>query len=315
MTSISIARLNPRTREFASDGALFTASLIWGSTFIIVKQAIETIPVFSFLALRFAFAAVFMLAVSAPRLRRMRLKTLGHGCILGFFLFLTFASQTLSLKYSPASVTAFVSGLFVIITPLFSALMLKKKPHPLTVLGVILSCGGLGLITLNGGFVLSEGIIYALLCAVFISAHIILTDHYSRQNDVFLLTSVQIVLIMGLSAGISAAAEPATLPATWTGPLVAALALTGVLATAAAFLITTACQKYTTPAKAAVIYCMEPVSSLFFSFYIGHEVLLPRQYAGAGVMLAAMIVVEIGAHFRLKTQARRLSFSPGTSAG
>lgn len=287
-------------REYRADASLLFISLIWGSTFIIVKQAIETIPTFAFLTLRFSVAFAILCLLCIRRVDRLTTGTIRDGLLLGTALFLAFAFQTLGLKYTSASVTGFITGLYVVLVPILSALCLKKNPHWLSMVGVSIACVGLGLITLNTEITLSMGLAFVLVNALFCAVHIVMTDALSRHHDPFLLTTVQIGTIWALSGAISIPLEPFTLPREWTVDLVVALLLTGVLATVLAFLVQMGMQKHTTPTKAAIIFCMEPVSSAFFGYLIGGEILSLRQYCGALLIVFAMVAAESGTLLRGK---------------
>ena len=289
-------------REFLSDASLLFIAIIWGSTFIIVKQAIADIPAFAFLTLRFALAFSVLILICFRRLKHLNLRMLLDGGLLGGALFLAFSTQTLGLQYAPASVVAFVTGLYVVFVPIFSSLFIKKFPTPYSIAGVLLSGVGLGLITLNGTVGLSRGEMFALLSALFCSIHIILTDIFSRKHDTYLLTTIQIGTTFLLSGMVSAMHDPFTLPRTWHPQLVTAIALTGILATVVGFFVQTGMQRFTTPTKAAIIFCMEPVSSIFFGYFIGGELLAARQYLGAALIVGAMLTAEIGSYYRIKSQ-------------
>lgn len=292
-----------RKLEFTSDISLFGVSLIWGSTFIIVKQAIEHVPTFSFLSMRFLIAVVLLSSICIKRFSKINRRLITDGFFLGFVLFLAFAFQTLGLKTTSASVTGFITGLFVVIVPILSAVLLKKKPHFYSMAGVLISFVGLAMITLDDKITLSKGEMIVLVNAVFCSLHIVLTDYYSRRNDIYLLTVMQFVVILTCSLIVSFIFEPYVIPEQWNSQLLAALGLTGVFATVVAFLISTGMQKFTTPTKAAIIYCMEPVSSAIFSYFIGGEVLSFKQYLGAFLVVCAMLIAEVGAYIRMKSNA------------
>ncbi|MBU2623303.1 MAG: DMT family transporter [Proteobacteria bacterium] len=293
--------INSKFREYGADASLLFIAIIWGSTFIITKQAIENIPVFSFLALRFALASLLLWIISSPRIKRLSVKTVSDGLILGTVLFLTYAFQTVGLKYTSASVTAFITGLYVVIVPVLSLIILKKKPGMYLVIGVLLSFAGLSLITLNGRIALSKGEALVLANALFASFHIVLTDYYSRRNDIFLLTATQISVVLIFSVLASLLFEPNGLSCNYDNQLLFALFITGIFATVVAFLVQTGLQKYTTPTKAAVIYGMEPVSSAFFSYFIGAELLTLRQYTGAMIIIFAMVFVETASYYRSRS--------------
>ncbi len=288
--------ISHKTREFAADGALLLAALIWGSTYIIVKGAMAEAPTFYFLFLRFGVAFALLSVICAPRFHRRAPGLLKDGARLGSCLFIVFALQTFALRHASASAVAFITGLYVIFVPILSALMLKKRPHSAAVAGVAMAACGLGLITLDSGWLsLSWGELCALLCSVFCSIHIIWMDPLSRRHDPYLLTLAQIGVVLALSGGLSLWLEADAWPATLSPSLIRAVLITGVLATVLCFLIQTGLQKYTTPTKAALLYAMEPAASVFFGYFIAGELLAPRQSIGAGLILAAMLTAEAGA--------------------
>ena len=285
--------ISSKFREYGADASLLFISIIWGSTFIITKQALENVPVFSFLSLRFAAASVLLVIICFPRIKHITFQTIQDGTVLGAVLFLTYAFQTVGLKYTQATVAAFITGLYVIIVPVFSLLILKKSPRPFALIGVLLAFAGLVLVTLNGRIVLSRGEVLVLVNALFASFHIIFIDFYSRRNDIYLLTAIQIFVVFICSILSSVLFEKDGFSYSYSDQLVFAVFLTGILATVVAFLIQTGLQKYTTPTKAAIIYTMEPVSSAFFSYFIGAELLTLRQYIGAMIIVFAVLFVEL----------------------
>ncbi len=289
--------LNSKLREYGADASLLFISIIWGSTFIITKQAIENVPVFSFLTLRFTVASFLLLIICLPRIRQITFRTILDGTILGSFLFLTYAFQTIGLKYTQASVTAFITGCYVVLVPVLSLIILKKRPRPYAVTGVLLAFAGLVLITLNGSILLSRGEFLVLINAVFASFQIVFIDFYSRRNDIFLLTTVQILVVLIFSILASVLFEKNSFSYVYSNQLVFAVFVTSILATVVAFLIQTGLQKYTTPTKAAIIYSMEPVSSAFFSYFIGAELLTLRQYTGAMIIIFAVLFVETASYY------------------
>jgi drug/metabolite transporter (DMT)-like permease len=292
---------NSKYREYGADSALFIISIIWGSTFIITKQAVDDVSVFSFLTSRFTIASVLLWMLSFPRIGRLSKQTVIDGLILGTVLFLTYAFQTVGLRYTSASITAFITGLYVVIVPVLSLLILKKKPGLYLVIGVFLSCAGLCLITINGKIALSKGEVLVFANAFFASFHIVLTDRYSRRNDIFLLTAIQISVVLGFSLLTSLLFEKSVFPDHFTNRFVFAALITGIFATVVAFLVQSGLQKYSTPTKAAIIYGMEPVSSAFFCYFIGAEILTLRQYTGAMIIIFAMIFSEAGSYCQLRS--------------
>ena len=289
--------------EFLADLSLSFIAIIWGSTFIIVKQSVENTPVFSFLFMRFALAGMLLILINAPKLKVIDKGVLADGAMLGMALFLAYAFQTFALTFASASITAFITGLFVVFVPILSSVFLRKLPRQEAIVGVIFATIGLAFITLQGKFLLSFGEFLALVCAFFIAIHIILTDKLSRRNDFGLLTMVQVSMVALFSLIFSLFLDPRIIPVQFNNQLIFSLIINGIFATAIAFVIQTGMQKHTTPTKAAIIFIMEPVSSTFFSYWIGGELLTVKQYVGTSFILLAMVFTEAGTYLKMKREA------------
>ena len=289
--------------EFLADLSLLFVAIIWGSTFIIVKQSVENTPVFSFLFMRFALAGMLLILINAPKLKAIDKRVLSDGLMLGLALFLAYAFQTFALTVTSASITAFITGLFVVFVPILSSVFLRKLPRQEAIVGVVFATIGLALITLQGKFLLSFGEFLALVCAFFIATHIILTDKLSRRNDFSLLTLVQINIVALFSLIFSLFLDPRIIPVQFNNQLIFSLIINSIFATVVAFVIQTGMQKHTTPTKAAIIFIMEPVSAAFFSYWLGGEVLTAKQYAGTFLILLAMVFTEAGTYLKMKREA------------
>ena len=289
--------------EFLADLSLLFVAIIWGSTFIIVKQSVENIPVFSFLFMRFALAGMLLILINAPKLKAIDKGVLSDGVMLGIALFLAYAFQTFALTATSASITAFITGLFVVFVPVLSSVFLRKLPRQEAMIGVVFATIGLAFITLQGKFLVSFGEFLALVCAFFIAIHIILTDKLSRRNDFGLLTMVQVNMVALLSLIFSFFLDPRVIPIQFNNQLIFSLIINSIFATFVAFVIQTSMQKYTTPTKAAIIFIMEPVSSAFFSYWIGGELLTAKQYVGTSFILLAMVFTEAGTYLKMKREA------------
>jgi len=289
--------------EFLADLSLLFVAIIWGSTFIIVKQSVENTPVFSFLFMRFALAGILLILINAPKLKAIDKRVLTDGAMLGMALFLAYSFQTFALTVTSASITAFITGLFVVFVPVLSSVFLRKLPRQEAMIGVVFATIGLALITLQGKFHVSFGEFLALVCAFFIAIHIILTDKLSRRNDFGLLTLVQINIVALFSLIFSFFLDPRVIPIQFNNQLIFSLIINSIFATFVAFVIQTSMQKYTTPTKAAIIFIMEPVSSAFFSYWIGGELLTAKQYVGTSFILLAMVFTEAGTYLKMKREA------------
>ncbi len=299
-------------RQLLADGALLLVTLIWGATFVMVKDAVSAFPVFSFMAIRFMLAAAALTPLVLWRRRQLaaaapdgpfagpaRLTRVARPAqLIGSALFAGYAFQTFGLQLTTPAKAGFITGLSVVIVPLFAALLLRQPPSRNAWFGVGLAMFGLGLLSLTAGFRVQPGDLLVLGCAVSFAAHILLTGHFAPRHDPLLLTLGQLVTVAFLSGcaallfDVPAAGWPA-LAAGLNGRVLFAVAFTGLLATAAAFGIQTVAQRFTTATHTALIFAAEPVFAGLFSFLLIGELLGPRQVIGCGLILGGMMVAEI----------------------
>lgn len=260
-----------------------------------MKSAVDRVPPYSFNAVRFLLAAAVLGAVSVPALRRLSATAWRHGAILGVALFAGYAFQTIGLQYTKASNAGFVTGMFVVFTPLLSALLLRRPPQRAAVVGVVLAAVGLALLSLGPGFRPRSGDVLILFCAVAFAAHIVGLGAWSSRYEALALTVVQ-MLVSGVLHGLFALSfEVGRAPASWDRSVVIALLVTAVLASAAAFWIQTAAQRVIEPTRTAVILTMEPVFAGLFGFLLLGERLTPRGWLGCALILAGMLTAELRA--------------------
>ncbi len=306
--------LHQPSRQLIADLALLLVALIWGATFVMVKEAVSAFPVFSFMALRFALAAAALGAVVLFRRRCMaawgyrsrptpprpypRTQNLRVPFLIGLALFAGYGFQTAGLTLTTPAKAGFITGLSVVIVPLVAALLLRQSPSRNAWLGVGLATVGLALLSLTADLRIAPGDLLVLGCALSFAAHILLTGHFAPRHDPLLLTLGQVLTVALLSG---AAALLFDLPARGLPALIGLLdgrvlfaaAFTGLLATAAAFGIQTVAQRFTTATHTALIFAAEPVFAGLFSFLLIGEVLGPRQVIGCGLILAGMVVAEM----------------------
>jgi drug/metabolite transporter (DMT)-like permease len=276
-------------------GALIGVTAVWGITFPVVKQAVEKLPPYTFNGVRFFLAAVVLGAFALPRLRRLGMVGWRHGGLLGVMLFAGYAFQTVGLQYTNASNAGFVTGMFVVFTPLLSAVLLRRPPGGAAIVGVLCATVGLALLSLGPGFVPRSGDVIILGCAVAFAAHIVGLGAWSHRHDAVALTVVQLLASAVLHSGFALTLEVGRTPMTWDASVVVALLVTAVLASAAAFWIQTAAQRVIPPTRTAVILTMEPVFAGLFGFLLLDERLTARGWLGCALILAGMLIAELRA--------------------
>jgi drug/metabolite transporter (DMT)-like permease len=266
---------------------------VWGVTFPVVKAAVERVPPYGFNSVRFLLAGAALGAVAVPALRRLSGQGLRHGAVLGVALFGGYAFQTVGLQHTTASNAGFVTGMFVVFTPLLSAVVLRRAPGWAASGGVVLAAAGLALLSLGDDFVPRYGDVLVLGCAVSFAAHIVGLGAWSARHDPVALTAVQLLVAGALHTTMAAALELGRAPVRWDGGVVAAVAVTALLASAAAFLIQTAAQRHIPPTRTAIILTMEPAFAGLFGFLLLGERLIGRGWVGCGCILAGMLLAEL----------------------
>jgi drug/metabolite transporter (DMT)-like permease len=279
-----------RSPSAAATVALVVVTAIWGSTFIVVKDAVERMPVMDFLAWRFSIAAVVMAMARPGAVRRLSPAARRHGVLLGVALAAGYVAQTFGLRRTPATVSGFITGLFVVFTPLCAALLLGKRVTTPAWGAVGLSTVGLALLSLHGVTV-GTGEAITLLCALSFALHIVGLGEWSTTHDAYGLAVVQLATVGLMSIAVSA---PDTLRPPPDGGVWLAILLTSLAATALAFFVQTWAQAHLPPTRAAVVMTMEPVFAGVFGVALGGDRLGPRTVVGALLVLAAMYLVELG---------------------
>ncbi len=282
--------------------ALIGVTAIWGSTFVVVKDAVEQMPVTDFLTWRFGLAALVMLAIRPRSVAALGPSGRRAGVIVGLALGAGYLLQTLGLQHTSAAVSGFITGMFVVLTPLGSALLLKARVPLLAWSAVALATVGLALMSLHG-FAVGYGELLTLGCAAAFALHIVGLGHWASSYDAFGLAVVQLATTAVLCALV---AVPGGVVVPPSSSVLRALAVTALGATALAFVVQTWAQAHLAPTRAAVIMTMEPVFSGLFAVAVAGERLGPRTLVGAVLVLAAMVLTEVGPRHGAEGSVSRL---------
>jgi hypothetical protein len=269
--------------------ALLLVSASWGLAFVVMKDAIERQSVNSFLFSRFLLAVTVMLMIKPSVVKAINKEILRKGFIAGLFLGSGYILQTLGLALTGAAITGFITGLYVVATPLIAALVLKVRVTSFTWLCVAIATVGLALLSLKG-WNLGFGEFLVLLCAVAFAAHIIALSRWSNGLDVYAMTIVQLATCT-LMTGVISFAQGYEAPADSAGWLV--VIYTAVICTAVAFVVQTWSQAHISATKVAVILTMEVVFAALFAMVFGGETLTVRALAGGVLMMLAMFMIVL----------------------
>jgi len=269
--------------------ALVGITAVWGYTFLSVQDAIEQMPVMDFLAWRFLSASVVMIALRPTCLRNVTRLQLLRGVGLGTILGLAYVAQTYGLLYTSAATSGFITGMFVVLTPVMSWILLRRKTNRNTWMVIALATVGLALLSLNGWSV-GIGELLTLGCAVFFAIHIVGLGEWSSNYDPYVFSLLQIgaVAVISLIAAIPGGIAVPPNPGVW-----GAVAITGVLATAAGFFVQTWTLSLVSATRAAVVMTMEPVFAGIFAVIIGGNRLTLRTIFGAACIVVAMFIINL----------------------
>ncbi len=270
--------------------ALLFITLIWGSTFALIKVALDSIGPFYFLAIRFSLASIVMLIIFRKSFREHKIH---FGYILaGIFLFLGYVFQTVGLKYTSASNAAFITGLSVVIVPFLEVIFMKRKLPCTSILGAISSALGLWLLTGLYNFNMNYGDFLLLICALCFASQIIVVGICSPNSNTGVISTTQVIVVAILSwISIPIFGErlntPISANAIW------AIIITAIFATALAFYIQALAQRSINPTTVALVFATEPVFGGIFGYLLLGEVLTPSALFGAGLILLGMIFTQI----------------------
>ena len=276
--------------------SLVAICAIWGLTFVVVQDAIEVFPVMTFLAYRFLPAAAIVGAFSLRGLHTLSRDGWRDGLVMGAFLTGGYVFQTLGLERTSAANAGFITGLFVVLTPVLGAVLLGRPAGRQTWTAATVSAVGLYLLSGAGGEVNLAGDGLVFLCACSFALHILATDRGARRHHLGALLSVQLGVCGLFSLAVAVAGADLRVPRS--ASVWGALALTSLLASALAFFVQTYAQRHASPARTALILTSEPVFAGLFAYLLQGDSLDPFGWLGAGLIMAAIVGVELVPHLR-----------------
>lgn len=282
--------------------ALLAMTASWGSTFFLIKDLLDRVPTTDFLAVRFTVAGLAMLAVAHRSVAALPRPVLRHAVVLGGLYGVAQILQTAGLAHTPASVSGFVTGLYVVATPLLAAAILRTRIGGATWAAVVLAALGLGVLTLQG-FSIGFGEAITLVAAVLYALHIVGLGAWSKPGDAVGLSVVQLLVIAAvcLLAALTTGRPGVVLPdrsGDWLSLLYMAL-----VAGAVAIVAQTWAQAHLPPTRSAIIMSMEPVFAAVFAVALGGEGVTIRLLVGGSMVLAAMLLVELLPRRRRRIEA------------
>ncbi len=281
--------MNERRTTLLATLAILGMTACWGSTFYLIKDLLDRVPVLDFLALRFAIASVALYLLAPRALGLLSRQKRNSAIVLGVLYGLAQILQTAGLAHTPASVSGFITGMYVVFTPLLAAMILRTRITAMTWAAVALATAGLGVLTLKGlsiGY--GEGI--TLIAAVLYALHIVGLGAWTNAREAMGMTIVQLMVITVLCFVVTIP-DGIVLPTNARDWL--SVVYMAVFAGALALAGQTWAQAHLPPTRSAIIMSMEPVFAAFFAVLLGGESITGRMAIGGVMVLTAMLVVEL----------------------
>lgn len=270
--------------------ALLTAALIWGSSFIVMKNAVEGVPVFMLLGIRFTVGCLLLMLIFHRRLKTIGKRQLLHGAVVGTLLFAAYTVQTFGLRETTPGKNAFLTAVYCVLVPFVNWVIFRRHPTGWNWLAAVMCLAGIGLVSLEGDLTMNRGDALTLVGGVFYALHLVAVSRFGEENDPVMLTMLQ----FGASAvwcwGLSLLTE--TMPHPFPTNAWFELAYLAVFATTVALLLQNVGQSVTPAAPAAILLSLESVFGVAFSVMLGAEGLTAQLVCGFALIFLAVVASE-----------------------
>jgi len=273
---------------------IVVATIVWGSSFVVMKDSVDVLPPMWLLSIRFTLAGVLLGLLCWKRWRLLDRGYLLGGAMTGFFLCAAYVFQTFGLSYTTPGKNAFFTAVYCVVVPFLNWVVAKKRPDRYNVAAALLCLTGVGLVSITGSdaSAFNLGDVLTLMGGLFFAAHILAVDHFAGGRDIFLLTALQFLFFALFSWAGVAVTRPALDLSVFDGPLVLRLAYLVVIVSCGALLFQNIGQKYTPPAKAAVLLALEAPFGVIFSVALAGERPTALAVLGFGMIFLAVVCSE-----------------------
>ena len=295
--------MTSRHSKLLATAALLGTTAAWGSTFFMIKDLLDRVPTLDFLAVRFTIAGLVMLAIAHRAVFGLDRRTVRQALIVGLIYGVAQILQTAGLAHTAASVSGFITGMYVVCTPLLAAVLLKTRITAMTWGAVALATAGLAVLTLNGVSV-GYGEVLTLVAAMLYALHIVALGAWSTARDALGMSVVQL-LVIAVICLVATAPDGLVLPDN--GRDWAAVVYMALVAGALGLLAQTWAQSQLSPTRTAIIMSMEPVFAAFFAVLLGGEEVALRMVLGGAMVLAAMLLVELSPGRQVEGEVQHLT--------
>lgn len=273
---------------------IILATIIWGSSFVVMKNSVDVLPTFWLLAIRFSFAALVLAIVFIKRWKVLDRHYLIGGTVMGFCLFVAYAFQTYGLEQTTPGKNAFLTAVYCVIVPFLYWVVAKRRPDKFNVIAALLCIIGIGLVSATGknASAFNMGDVLTLIGGFFFAAHIVAVSKFSEGRDIFILTTLQFASFAIFSWIGVLVTQTTVSPEVFTGDLIFGLAYLVVFASCGALLFQNIGQKYTAPSTAAVLLSLEAPFGVLFSMIFASEQPTALMLVGFGLIFLGVICSE-----------------------
>lgn len=283
--------------------ALFATAFIWGTSFVVLKNTLDTVPTLYTLTIRFGGAALIMFLAGIKDFKKLDKSYWKGGALMGVALITAYITQTYGLVYTTPGKNAFLTATYCVIVPFLYWIIYKKRPDKYNISAALLCIVGMGFVSLQNNFSIGLGEGLTIICGFFYAAHIIIIDKYIPGRNVVLLTMVQFIVAAAISGAGALMLEefPHEIP----GDVIAALLYLSFVCTAACFFFQIFGQKHTPPSTAAIILTLESVFGTILSVIFYKEALTLRLMIGFTLIFISVILAETKLSFLQKSKIEK----------
>ena len=293
--------------RFASP-LIVLATIIWGSSFVVMKSSVDVLPTFWLLAIRFTFSALVLAVVFIKRWKVLDRQYLIGGTVMGFCLFVAYAFQTFGLEQTTSGKNAFFTAVYCVIVPFLYWVIAKRRPDKFNILAAFLCIAGIALVSVTGSnaTAFNMGDVLTLIGGFFFATHIVAVAKYYEGRDIFILTTLQFASFALFSWIGVLITRPALTPGVFDQSLIFSLAYLVIFASCGALLFQNIGQKYTAPSTAAVLLSLEAPFGVFFSILFANERPTPIMFVGFALIFLAVVCSETKFSFLRKKKVDKV---------
>ncbi len=278
--------------SFKAKFAIFAATLIWGISFVFMETSLSEVPPNMIIGIRFTLATLMLAILFFKRLKKTNRQYIIQGGLLGLFLYLAYAFQTLGLddiNTTPGK-NAFLTAIYCVIVPFLYWIVKRKKPDIYNFLAAFVCIIGIGFVSLNGSFVMGKGDVLTIIGGFMFAVHLIFVAEFTKDKDAILITLYQFLFCAIFAWIVSFFTE--TAPTSISSGAIWQLLFLAFIATGVALLLQNVGQKYTNPQTASIILSLESVFGALFSIILGYDNITTQKIGGFALIFIAIIISE-----------------------